>query len=83
MSNSEGSFVARAITQGPKHHFFGYYGIYPWDSTGRYHLCLQSDFHDRPPADGDTATVGLVDMETNNFEGVAETQAWNLSLIHI
>ena len=78
MSNTKGSLTARAITQGPKHHFFGYYGICSWDATGQYHLCLQSDFHDRPPADGDTAVVGLVDMETSKFEGVAETQAWNL-----
>ena len=85
MSNTKDSLVAKAITQGPKHHFFGYYAIYPWDATGRYHLCLQSEFHDRPPAAGDTAVVGLVDMETGNFEGVAETQAWNLqqgSMLH-
>ena len=78
MSQKKSSLTARAITQGPKHHFFGYYGICSWDATGQYHLCLQSDFHDRPPADGDTAVVGLVDMETGKFEGVAETQAWNL-----
>ncbi len=24
-------FVAYPITRGPKHHFFGYYGIPPWD----------------------------------------------------
>ena len=85
MSNTNGSLAARAITQGPKHHFFGYYGICPWDATGQFHLCLQSEFHDRPPADGDTAVVGLVDMETGKFEGVAETQAWNLqqgSMLH-
>ena len=85
MSQTQENFVARPITQGPKHHFFGYYGICPWNSTGQYHLCLQSDFHDRPPAAGDTAVVGLVDMETGKFEGVAETQAWNLqqgSMLH-
>ena len=85
MSQSQKDLVARPITQGPKHHFFGYYGICPWNSTGQYHLCLQSDFHDRPPAAGDTAVVGLVDMETGKFEGVAETQAWNLqqgSMLH-
>ena len=85
MSTSEENFVARPITQGPKHHFFGYYGICPWNATGQYHLCLQSDFHDRPPAAGDTAVVGLVDMHTGKFEGVAETQAWNLqqgSMLH-
>ncbi|MDE0198600.1 MAG: hypothetical protein OXK78_10435 [Caldilineaceae bacterium] len=85
MSSSQENFVARPITQGPKHHFFGYYGICPWNATGQYHLCLQSDFHDRPPAAGDTAVVGLVDMQTGKFEGVAETQAWNLqqgSMLH-
>ena len=85
MGNTQEDFVARPITQGPKHHFFGYYGICPWNSTGQYHLCLQSDFHDRPPAAGDTAVVGLVEMETGKFEGVAETRAWNLqqgSMLH-
>lgn len=85
MRNTQEDFVARPITQGPKHHFFGYYGICPWNSTGQYHLCLQSDFHDRPPAAGDTAVVGLVEMETGKFEGVAETRAWNLqqgSMLH-
>ncbi len=85
MSQSQENFPSRPITQGPKHHFFGYYGICPWNATGKYHLCLQSDFHDRPPAAGDTAVVGLVDMETGKFEGVAETQAWNLqqgSMLH-
>lgn len=85
MSTSQENSVAKAITHGPKHHFFGYYGICPWNATGQYHLCLQSDFHDRPPAAGDTAVVGLVDMETGKFEGVAETQAWNLqqgSMLH-
>ena len=85
MGNTQEDFVARPITQGPKHHFFGYYGICPWNSTGQYHLCLQSDFHDRPPAAGDTAVVGLVEMATGKFEGVAETRAWNLqqgSMLH-
>ena len=44
------NLVARPVTRGPKHHFFGYYGICPWDATGQYLLCLESDFHERPPA---------------------------------
>ncbi len=85
MGSTHHNPVARPITQGPKHHFFGYYGICPWNSSGQYHLCLESEFHDRPPADGDSAVVGLVEMETGKFEGVAETQAWNLqqgSMMH-
>ena len=78
MNTTEQHFVARAITQGPKHHFFGYYGICPWDATGQYVLCLESDFHDRPPGAGDTAAVGLVELVSGKFEPLAETQAWNL-----
>ncbi len=78
MNTTEQHFVAKAITQGPKHHFFGYYGICPWDATGQYVLCLESDFHDRPPGAGDTAVVGLVELSSGKFEPLAETQAWNL-----
>ncbi len=77
MSNAPG-FEPIAVTKGPKHHFFGYYGICPWDITGRYMLCLESGFHERPPTAADTAVVGLVEMATGRFEPLAETRAWNL-----
>ena len=32
--------IARALTQGPGHHFFGYYDKCPWDLSGRYLLDL-------------------------------------------
>jgi len=66
------------ITWGPKHHFFGYYGIYPWNASGTHLLCLESDFHDQPPAASDVAVVGIVELETGKFEPLAETRAWNL-----
>ena len=78
MNGNESNFVARAVTHGPKHHFFGYYGICPWDATGQYLFCLESDFHERPPAAGDSAVVGFVEMASGKFEQLAETQAWNL-----
>ena len=28
------------MTHGPKHHFFGYYAICPWDASGRYLACM-------------------------------------------
>jgi hypothetical protein len=70
--------TARPITVGPKHHFFGYYGICPWNASGTHLLCLESGFHDRPPASSDAALVGLVDLATGKFEPLAETRAWNL-----
>lgn len=50
------------LFSGPLHHFFGYYGICPWNSTNRYHLSLQTDFHDREPAPQDIAVAGLVEI---------------------
>ena len=67
----------RALTTGPKHHFFGYYGICPWDADEKRLLCLESAFQDRMPRPGETAAIGLVDAENGAFTPVAETRAWN------
>jgi len=67
-----------AITRPPKHHFFGYYDMRPWDPTGRYHLLLEVDFMDRPPTDEDEAVIGVVDLrEGNRFLPLSRTRAWN------
>jgi hypothetical protein len=68
----------RALTSGPKHHFFGYYGICPWNHSGRYLVCLESGFQDRMPSSGEAAAIGLVDAQSGQFRKVAETRAWNL-----
>jgi hypothetical protein len=71
-------FKIRTLTSGPKHHFFGYYEICPWNKSGRYIVCLESIFQDRMPSRGEAAGIGLVDLETGEFSKVAETRAWNL-----
>lgn len=53
---------AKSITRGPRHHFFGYYDKCPWDVTGRYMLCLETDFADRPVNGTQAARVMLVDL---------------------
>ncbi len=68
----------RTLTNGPKHHFFGYYGICPWNKSGRYLVCLESSFQDRMPSQGEAAAIGLVDSQTGKFSKVAETCTWNL-----
>ena len=78
-------FNITALSSGPKHHFFGYYGINAWDRSLRYHLALESDFHDRRPEAGDSALVGLVDRQTHTFTQYAKTSAFNLqqgSMMH-
>ena len=73
------------LSASPKHHFFGYYGINPWDSTTRYHLALETDFHTHRPLPEDVATVGLIHRETHEFIPHAKTAAFNLqqgSMLH-
>jgi hypothetical protein len=69
---------ARAVTKGPKHHFFGYYDKTPWNSTGRYLLANEIDFVDRQPKPGEELTVGMVDLKDNDtFIPLGKTVAWS------
>lgn len=68
----------RPITQGPQHHFFGYYEKSPWDPSGRYVLAMEVDFNEREPGPNDVARIGLVDThEHDQFMPITETRAWN------
>ena len=69
---------ARPITRQPGNHFFGYYGIPPWNASERLYVCLEAGFHERPPEAGERATIGLVELASGRFEPVATTAAWNL-----
>ena len=40
------------VTQGPKHHFFGYFDKFPWDKSGRRLLAQEIDFTARQPRPG-------------------------------
>jgi hypothetical protein len=68
---------ARAVTKGPKHHFFGYYDKTPWDKTGRYLLANEIGFVDRQPEAADELTVGMVDLKDGDkFVPLGKTVAW-------
>lgn len=74
----EREYGVRRITRGPAFHFKAYYDIQPWNITGRFFLCMRSDFQDRPPSAGDTCTLGVVDLDAGeSFVPLAETRAWN------
>lgn len=75
----------RAISKVNKHHFYGYYGINPWDKSGKYHLSLETDFHERRPEPCDVAKVGVIDVDSGEFIEYAKTSAFNLqqgSMLH-
>ena len=40
------------VTEGPKHHFFGYFDKFPWDKSGRYLLSQEIPFTARQPVPG-------------------------------
>lgn len=72
------SSCVKMITGGTKNHFFGYYGVNPWNADKTHLLSLETDFNDRLPNPGEKADIGLVDMKTGYFKKLAETRAWNM-----
>ena len=68
---------AKRITEGPNHHFFGYFDKFPWDKSGRYILAQETTFTARQPRAGEKALLGMIDLRDNNtFIPLAETSAW-------
>ncbi len=66
------------ITTGPEEHLFAsYYGINSWSANQKYATVLETNVKFRIPTENDTATLGLVDMETHEFIPIATTRAWN------
>jgi hypothetical protein len=67
----------RALTRGPKHHWFGYYDKREFDPTSRYVLGMEVDFEHRTPAPEDTITVGMVDLhDSDRWIPLGTTRAW-------
>lgn len=66
------------ITDNGKQHLFAsYYGINSFSNDQRYVTVLQTDVKHRLPDENDPATLGLVDIETNEFIPLTQTRAWN------
>ncbi len=77
-SKNNTSYPTRRLTNGPKHHFFGFHDLCPWSSDRRYVISLQTNFIDRPPVYSDKAVVGVIDLnEDCKFKEIATTNAWN------
>lgn len=68
----------RAVTTGPKDHFTSaYYCNHSWSASQRYILSLETDINNRQPKPEDRATLGMIDLETEQFIPLADTGAWN------
>lgn len=71
-------YRVETLTSGPRHHFFGYYGITPWNKDETHVLSLETDFQHRMPVANESADIGLVDVNMGKFEELTHTTAWNL-----
>jgi len=68
----------RAITRGPKFHWFGYYDKLQFDPASRYALGVEGDFEHRLPGPEDKLRIGMVDTEDGDrWIPLGETRAWS------
>jgi hypothetical protein len=67
----------RAITRGPKHHWFGYYDKLEFDPAGRYVLGMEVDFEHRSPTPEDSIGLGMVDLQDgDHWIPLGRSSAW-------
>ena len=67
----------RAITRGPKFHWFSYYDKFQFDLTCRYVLGMEVDFEHRSPKPDDIIKIGMVDLkEDARWIELGESSSW-------
>ena len=67
----------RAITRGPKNHWFGYYDKREFDPSGKLVLANELSFEGRSPTGGDSIGVGYVDTsDSDRWYPIGKSQAW-------
>jgi hypothetical protein len=68
----------RAITKGPKFHWFGYYDKVQFDPSSRFALGMEVGFEHRSPRADDVIRIGMVDTAAEDrWIELGETRAWN------
>jgi len=68
----------RAITTGPRFHWFAYYDKWQFDPTDRYVLGMEVGFEHRSPKADDAIRVGMVDLaDGDRWVELGESRAWN------
>ncbi len=67
----------RAITRGPKFHWFAYYDKFQFDPTDRYALGMEVDFEHRSPTPADVVKIGMIDLaDGDRWIELGQTTAW-------
>ncbi len=74
---TEDNVPVRALTKGPKFHWFGYYDKWQFDPSDRYILGNEVSFEGRTPQETDTIRVGMIDThDGDRWIDFGETRAW-------
>ena len=67
----------RAITRGPKYHWFGYYDKWQFDPENRYVLGMEVEFEHRSPRADDVIKIGMVDLQDDDkWIELGQSTAW-------
>jgi hypothetical protein len=68
----------RALTHGPKFHWFGYYDKLEFDPGSRYVLGMEVGFQHRTPAPDDEVRLGMIDLESHDkWTDLGSSRAWS------
>lgn len=75
---SEGNII-KVSPNDNKEYFFGYYDKSPWDSSGRYMLCMKADDTWTDPDPKTSVEILLIDLENpENTRVLATSRTWNV-----
>ena len=67
----------RAITKGPKFHWFGYYDKLQFNRSNTKLLGMQVDFEMRSPTKDDIIKMGVIDLEDGDrWTEIGESRSW-------
>lgn len=75
--DAEDRVTVRALTQGPRFHWFGYYDKLQFDPTNRFVLGMAVDFEHRSPTADDVIEIGMIDLKDGaRWIRLGESRAW-------
>ncbi|MFH1966093.1 MAG: hypothetical protein ABIJ42_11210 [Acidobacteriota bacterium] len=74
---AELQFPVRAVTRGPKHHWFAYYDKLEFCPEDRYLLSMEVDFEHRSPHPEDIIKTGMVGLQdSDKWIELGESRSW-------
>lgn len=70
--------ISKVSPEDDKEYFFGYYDKSPWDSSGRYLICLRVKDTKKSVAPKEPADIMLIDTNDYSHKAIAQSNSWNV-----